>query len=46
VQKIVADHGGTIAAKNAMEGGGIVEIRLPVHEPRRRSGSARLAALP
>jgi len=29
VQKIVGDHGGTIAAKNAMEGGGVVEIRLP-----------------
>jgi len=29
VQKIVGDHGGTIAAKNAMEGGGLVEIRLP-----------------
>jgi PAS domain S-box-containing protein len=46
VQKIVGDHGGTIAAKNAMEGGGIVEIRLPIHEPRRRSSSSRLPALP
>lgn len=46
VQKIVGDHGGTIAAKNAMEGGGIVEIRLPIHEPRRRTSSSRLPALP
>jgi PAS domain S-box-containing protein len=30
VQKIVAEHGGTIAAHNAAEGGGVVEIRLPV----------------
>jgi PAS domain S-box-containing protein len=30
VQKIVAEHGGTIAARNAKEGGGVVEIRLPV----------------
>ncbi|HEY6136371.1 MAG TPA: ATP-binding protein [Thermoanaerobaculia bacterium] len=29
VQKIVAEHGGTIAARNAKEGGGVVEIRLP-----------------
>ena len=42
VQKIVGDHGGTIAAKNAMEGGGIVEIRLPIHEPRRRNSSSRV----
>jgi PAS domain S-box-containing protein len=46
VQKIVGDHGGTIAAKNATEGGGIVEIRLPIHEPRRRASSARVQALP
>jgi signal transduction histidine kinase len=45
VQKIVGDHGGTIAAKNAMEGGGVVEIRLPIHEPRRRNSSTRLQAL-
>ncbi len=45
VQKIVGDHGGTIAAKNAMEGGGVVEIRLPIHGPRRRSSSARIQAL-
>ena len=30
VQKIVAEHGGTIAARNAKEGGGVVEIRLPL----------------
>ena len=30
VQKIVHDHGGTIAARNAAGGGGVVEIRLPV----------------
>ena len=30
VQKIVGEHGGTIAARNAKEGGGVVEIRLPV----------------
>jgi PAS domain S-box-containing protein len=44
VQKIVADHGGTIAAKNAIDGGGIVEIRLPIHEPRRRNSSTRIQA--
>jgi len=32
VQKIVAEHGGTIAARNASEGGGVVEIRLPVSQ--------------
>jgi PAS domain S-box-containing protein len=32
VQKIVGEHGGTIAASNAAEGGGVVEIRLPVRE--------------
>ena len=30
VQKIVSDHGGTIAARNAAEGGGVVEVRLPL----------------
>ena len=30
VQKIVGDHGGTIAAHNAAGGGGVVEIRLPM----------------
>jgi len=30
VQKIVGEHGGTIAARNAPGGGGVVEIRLPV----------------
>lgn len=30
VQKIVGDHGGTLAARNANDGGGVVEIRLPV----------------
>jgi PAS domain S-box-containing protein len=30
VQKIVSEHGGTISARNAGEGGGVVEVRLPV----------------
>jgi PAS domain S-box-containing protein len=30
VQKIVGEHGGTIAAHNAPGGGGVVEIRFPV----------------
>ena len=30
VQKIVTEHGGTIAASNAAGGGGRIEIRLPV----------------
>jgi nitrogen fixation/metabolism regulation signal transduction histidine kinase len=30
VQKIVGDHGGTVAARDSKEGGGVVEIRLPV----------------
>lgn len=29
VQKIVADHGGSIIARNADDGGGVVEVRLP-----------------
>jgi PAS domain S-box-containing protein len=29
-QKIVADHGGTIEATNAVAGGGNIEIRLPI----------------
>jgi len=28
-QKIVTEHGGTIAAKNAEEGGGVIEIAIP-----------------
>jgi PAS domain S-box-containing protein len=32
VQKIVGEHGGTISARNASGGGGIVEIRLPVQD--------------
>jgi PAS domain S-box-containing protein len=39
VQRIVAEHGGTIAARNANGGGGIVEIRLPVISSRARTGS-------
>ena len=30
VQKIVGDHDETIAVRNSIDGGGIVEIRLPV----------------
>lgn len=30
VQKIVTDHGGTVEARNASEGGGVIEIRLPI----------------
>jgi len=30
VQKIVAEHGGTIEARNAAERGGVMEIRLPI----------------
>jgi PAS domain S-box-containing protein len=39
VQKIVAEHGGTIAARNAAEGGGVVEIRLPVTSSPARTDS-------
>ena len=39
VQKIVGEHGGTIAARNAREGGGMVEIRLPATSSPARTGS-------
>jgi len=39
VQKIVGEHGGTIAARNAPGGGGVVEIRLPVTSSPTRTGS-------
>jgi PAS domain S-box-containing protein len=39
VQKIVGEHGGTIAAHNAPGGGGVVEIRLPVTSSPSRTGS-------
>src|ERR1041385_766778 len=39
LQKIAAQHGGTIAAHNAPGGGGVVEIRLPVTSSPSRTGS-------
>jgi signal transduction histidine kinase len=39
VQKIVGEHGGTIAARNGVGGGGVVEIRLPVTSIPGRTGS-------
>lgn len=39
VQKIVGEHGGTIAARNAVDGGGVVEVRLPITSTTRRTGS-------
>jgi PAS domain S-box-containing protein len=39
VQRIVGEHGGTIAARNANGGGGIVEIRLPLTSSRARTDS-------
>jgi len=32
VQKIVTDHGGTVQASNAADGGGMIEIRIPATE--------------
>ena len=34
VQRIVDEHGGTVAAWNAPDGGAIVTVRFPVHRPR------------
>ena len=33
VQRIVDEHGGTIAAGNAPDGGAMITVRFPVHQP-------------